>query len=135
MLSPFHVLLADDDPALLDTIAAALTRIGADVVRAWNGADLIEQLAKAGPFDLVVTDIGMPWMSGLQAMHSIRSAGLPTPVIVMTALTDERIPAQVQALGEHALFLRKPFGLGQLESAVSLLLSATQPRAKAAGCP
>jgi hypothetical protein len=53
----------------------------------------------------------------------------------MTALTDERIPAQVQALGEHALFLRKPFGLGQLESAVSLLLSATQPRAKAAGCP
>jgi two-component system cell cycle sensor histidine kinase/response regulator CckA len=135
MLSPFHVLLADDDPALLDTIAAALTRIGADVVRAWNGADLIEQLAKAGPFDLVVTDIGMPWMSGLQAMHSIRSAGLPTPVIVMTALTDERIPAQVQALGEHALFLRKPFGLGQLESAVSLLLSATQPRAKAADCP
>jgi len=97
------------------------------VVRASPGADLIEQLAGAGPFDLVVTDISMPWMSGLQAIRSTRAAGLATSVIVMTALTDERIPAQVRALGGKALLLRKPFELGELESASSKLLADTQP--------
>jgi DNA-binding response OmpR family regulator len=133
MLSHAHVLVADDDPQLLDAVAESLTRLGADVVRAWSGADLIERLANAGPFDLVVTDIGMPWMSGLQAMHATRAAGLATAVIVMTALTDERIPAQVRALGEKAVLLRKPFELSELESAASTLLSRKQPVRGSAG--
>src|SRR4051812_20034726 len=114
MISGAHILVADDDPHLLDAIAEALRHMGADVARAWSGADLIEQLATVGPFDLVVTDVGMPWMSGLQTMHSIRAAGFRTPVIIMTALTDKRIPAQVQALGDNAILLRKPFELREL---------------------
>ncbi|HMJ85072.1 MAG TPA: response regulator [Vicinamibacterales bacterium] len=124
MLPHAHVLVADDDPLLLDAVAEALTTMGADVRRATSGAELIDQLAHAGPFDLVVTDVGMPWMSGLQAIRSTRAAGLATSVIVMTGLTDERIPAQVQALGKDALLLRKPFELTELEAAASMLLSA-----------
>src|SRR6187455_2977128 len=108
MLSSVRVLVADDDPQLLDAVSDALTRLDADVVRASSGADLIEQLATAGPFDLVITDVSMPWMSGLQAMRATRTAGLSTAVIVMTALTDPRIPAQVKSLGANAAFLRKP---------------------------
>jgi DNA-binding response OmpR family regulator len=122
MLSHVHILVADDDPRLLEAVADALTHLGADVVRATSGMDLVEQLATLGPFDLIVTDIGMPWMSGLQTMHSMRAVGFSTPVIVMTALTDERIPAQVQALGDNALLVRKPFELSELASAVSILL-------------
>src|SRR4051812_30657484 len=99
MLSHPHILVADDDEQLLEAVSDGLTRLGADVVRATSGAGLIEQLALAGPFDLVVTDIGMPWMGGLQAMQLTRAAGLATPVIVMTALTGDEIPAQVRALG------------------------------------
>ena len=124
MLPHAHVLVADDDPLLLDAVAEALTTMGADVRRATSGAELIDQLAHAGPFDLVVTDVGMPWMSGLQAIRSTRAAGLATSVIVMTGLTDERIPAQVQALGKDAVLLRKPFELTELEAAASMLLSA-----------
>ena len=127
MLPHAHVLVADDDPLLLDAVAEALTTMGADVRRATSGAELIDQLAHAGPFDLVVTDVGMPWMSGLQAIRSTRAAGLATSVIVMTGLTDERIPAQVQALGKDALLLRKPFELTELEAAASMLLSAKPP--------
>jgi DNA-binding response OmpR family regulator len=127
-----HVLIADDDPQLLDAVAEALIRMGAHVVRARNGAELIEYLAEEGPFDLVVTDISMPWMSGLQAVHSARTAGLGTPVIVMTALQEERIPAQVQALGRDAVLLRKPFELGELESAASTLLSSRPPKPRTA---
>jgi CheY-like chemotaxis protein len=124
MLPRARVLVADDDPQLLEAVSEAFTQLDANVVRASSGEDLIEQLATAGPFDLVVTDISMPWMSGLQAIRSTRAAGLATSVIVMTALTDSRIPAQVKALGANAVLLRKPFDLSELESAASMLLSA-----------
>ena len=121
-LSHAHVLVADDDPQLLDAVADGLTRLGADVVRADSGANLIEQLASAGPFDLVVTDISMPWMSGLQAIRSMRAAGLPTLVIVMTALSDPRISAQVKSLGGNTVLLRKPFQVSELEAAAHALV-------------
>jgi two-component system CheB/CheR fusion protein len=124
MFSGVRVLVADDDPQLLETVCEALTRLKADVVQASSGADLIEQLATAGPFDLVVTDISMPWMSGLQAMRSTRAAGIAMSVIVMTGLTDPRIAAQVKSLGANAVLLRKPFTLDDLEAAASRLLAA-----------
>jgi two-component system, sensor histidine kinase len=71
-----RVLVADDDPQLLDTVCEVFTRLDADVVRGSSGGDLIEQVATAGSFDLVITDISMPWMSGLQAIRSTRAAGL-----------------------------------------------------------
>jgi CheY-like chemotaxis protein len=129
MTTGARVLVADDDPELLAVVADALAFLGLDVVRAQSGAELIEQLAEEGPFDLVVTDVSMPWMNGLQAMHSARTAGLGTSVIVMTALLDSRIPMQVQALGRHAALLRKPFTLSELGSLAMALLSETrEPR-------
>jgi CheY-like chemotaxis protein len=118
-----RVLVADDDPELLDVVAEGLTRLGAHVTRASNGAELIDHLAEDGPFDLVVTDIAMPWLTGLRAIHAARTAGLGTPVIVMTALRDEGIPARVKALGGHAALLEKPFDLADLESTAEQLLA------------
>ena len=118
-----RILVADDDPELLDVVAEGLTRLGADVIRARNGAELIDHLAEHGPFDLVVTDIAMPWMTGLRAMHAARTAGLDTSVIVITGLREERIPARVKALGGNAVLLEKPFTLADLESVASRLLA------------
>jgi CheY-like chemotaxis protein len=122
MVAGARVLVADDDRDLLDAICEVLTDLGADVSRALNGAELIENLADKGPFDLVVTDIAMPWMTGIQAMHAARTAGLGTSVVVMTALADEGIAVRVEALGKHAALLRKPFDLTELESVASMLL-------------
>ncbi|MFI5301433.1 MAG: response regulator [Polyangiales bacterium] len=115
-----RVLIADDDPELLQSVAMVVERMGAEVVCASNGQELIEQLAEA-PFSLVVTDVSMPWMSGLQAMHSVRYAGLGTPIIVMTGLRDAQLPAHVAALGPGVVLLRKPFEAFQLEEAVRQL--------------
>jgi two-component system, OmpR family, response regulator MprA len=133
MLSGTRVLVADDDPELLDAISDALTRLGADVARSRNGAELIESLADKGPFDLVVTDIAMPWMTGVQAVHAARSAGLGTSVIVMTALREEGIAARVTALGKNAALLHKPFALAELESLVTRLLAQRDDRRTSAG--
>ena len=120
MLSGVRVLVADDDVEFLDSVCEVLTRLDASVVRAVNGGDLIEQLATAGPFDLIVTDISMPWMSGLQALRTTRAAGLGTPVIVMTAMANPEVTAQAKSLG--AAFLRKPFALRELETTASALV-------------
>jgi two-component system cell cycle sensor histidine kinase/response regulator CckA len=119
----FHarVLVADDDPELLESLSETLTGLGAEVIQASDGAQLIDQMADNGPFDLVVTDIAMPWMTGVSAMRAARLAGFGTPLIVMTALRDDTIPRQVAALG--ATLLRKPFEIAELESAVGKILA------------
>ncbi|HSD91352.1 MAG TPA: response regulator [Kofleriaceae bacterium] len=126
--SGLRVLVADDDPDVLHDVSCAFESMGHHVCGATSGDELITRLGDEEPFDLIVTDISMPWMSGLQAMHSSRYAGLQTPVIVMTALRDAEIPDQVEALGRNALLLRKPFGMIELENAVDVLMLADQER-------
>jgi CheY-like chemotaxis protein len=122
MLSGARVLVADDDPELLDAIATAFDRLDAEVVRAKTGAELVDRLADSGPFDLVVSDIAMPWMTGISALRAARTAGLTMSLIVITALRDRTIPEEVKALGGNVVLLRKPFELKALESAAVKLL-------------
>jgi CheY-like chemotaxis protein len=114
-----RALVADDDPGMLEAVAGAMVYLGYAVVRAGRGAELVDALAGQRPFDLIVTDISMPWMDGLKTVRTMRTAGMATPVVVMTALRDQQIPSQVQALGANAVLLRKPFDLDALESAVA----------------
>jgi DNA-binding response OmpR family regulator len=122
-----RILVAEDDHVLLAMVAEALERMGADVVRAGTGAELVLRLVERGPFDLVVTDISMPWINGLQAMRSVRYAGLAPALIFMTGLTDKSLTDRVAALGRRAVLLRKPFELAELESAVHELLRDKEP--------
>ena len=130
MLSGARVLVADDDPQLLDALTEALEQLGATVVQARNGGELIDRLADSSPFDLIVTDISMPWMTGLSSMRAARTAGLGMPLIVITGLTDETIPAEVSALGRNAVLLRKPFEIRELESAAEQLLTGQEARSR-----
>lgn len=115
-----RVLVADDDASSLALVARALERLGCTVACAEDGNELLQALAAEDPYDLLVTDISMPWMTGLQVAHSARAAGLATPVIVMTALPIDAV--HVRALGAHAVLLRKPFEARQLVAAARLLL-------------
>jgi len=64
----------------------------------------------------------MPWMTGLQAMHSARLAGLSTPIVVMSALRDARTAQQLTTLGVDAALLYEPFGIDQLHAAIQGVL-------------
>lgn len=98
-----------------------------EVLRADNGVVLIELVANHGPFDLIVTDISMPWMSGLQVALSARHAGVRTPVIVITGLRDDALMRKISHLGDNTILLRKPFELAELRGAVELLLPSLPP--------
>lgn len=113
-----RVLVADDDPEMLEMVAGIAKReLHAEVTRAASGDELLERLAEH-EWDLIITDISMPWMTGLQVMHSVRTAGLPVPVVVMTALQGAEIADQVDALGDRARLIRKPFSFDELLHAV-----------------
>jgi DNA-binding response OmpR family regulator len=120
---PRTALIADDDPDSLSAVAASLVELGLRVRCAHDGAEFIQHLAETGPYDIVVTDIAMPWMSGVQAALSARRAGLTMPIVVMTALQDDKALSQVATLGENVALLRKPFGLAVLAATVTSMLS------------
>jgi two-component system KDP operon response regulator KdpE len=122
-----RILVADDDPELLQLVVNALLIRGFDVVSATTGGELLEGIAEQGPFNLVITDVAMPWMTGLQVMHSARSAGLSCPVIVMTALRSHKTAEQVAALGVEVQLLYKPFTIDELDHALGLALGHKIP--------
>ena len=121
------MLVADDDPEILAVLADVLAGLGYEVVQVESGAGLVDQLANEGPFDLIVSDISMPWMDGLKALRSVRTAGVATPVLVITGLRDQQIQTNVQTLGSNAILLRKPFDLDELEAALERLMPSAQP--------
>ena len=78
-----RVLLVDDDAALRETLADALAIAGLDVSQADNGATALAMIESSG-FDVVVSDLYMPGVDGLELLMGLQRAAIPTPVIVMT---------------------------------------------------
>lgn len=119
-----RVLIADDDPEMLALLTMYAEELGASVVLARDGDELLNILASDVKFDLIITDVAMPWMTGPQVLHFARAAGDQTSVIVITARREAWIPKQVDALGDDAVLLYKPFSPIELQTAVSERLAS-----------
>jgi DNA-binding response OmpR family regulator len=120
-----RIVIADDDPDSLELLKMALANPQIEICEAANGAELVDLLAEGGPFDLVVTDVLMPWMEGLQVLLSARAAEIHTPVLVISGLTRPDLQSKVDHLG-NAKLLRKPFGIPELRAAVADLMARQQ---------
>lgn len=118
---PLRILVADDDADLLEVVVEALKETGANVASAKSGAELLKRLGEDASFDLIIADVLMPWMTGLQVASSVRDAGLEVPVILMTGTRDASLAERVDSL-ERTLLLRKPFGHRELKAAVEKML-------------
>jgi DNA-binding response OmpR family regulator len=113
-----RVLVADDDLDFLDAVVQAAEYVGLEVIRATTGDELLEALGNTDPFDAIITDVAMPWSTGLHVMRGARRAGWRQPVIVMSGFYDQDTLHQIAALGEHVSFLVKPFTLRELYAAL-----------------
>ena len=104
-----EVLVVDDDPATRSILEDMLTRKGYRTLESANGAEALEQLQSEEGISLVLLDIHMPVMDGLQVLreirHSIRTAGLP--VIIVTSDQDPRREVQLLQAGADD-YLHKP---------------------------
>lgn len=107
-----HILLADDDEALRELLDFALTRAGYLVTCCTNGMDLFDRLEEGDPFDLVITDLRMPALTGMEVLEHQHLKQSDTPFIFMTAFGDRQTHDQAQQLGAQTI--DKPFDLDEM---------------------
>lgn len=112
-----RVLLVDDNKAFAENIAEILRDGGAEVSVANEGPQALE-IARQGHFDLLVTDMRMPVMSGAALVHEIRRVDPGVAAVVVTAYTGESDLADARSEGVLAV-LPKPVPIPQLEQLVA----------------
>lgn len=113
-----RVLLAEDDPAIAEPLARALGREGYDVDVQGTGQGAV---GGAGSVDLIILDLGLPDMDGLDAARAIRGQGHTTPILVLTARADE-VDLVVGLDAGADDYVTKPFRLAELLARVRALL-------------
>jgi DNA-binding response OmpR family regulator len=114
------VLLAEDDPSISDPLARALRREGYDVDVSADGPATLGR-AHSGGIDLIVLDLGLPEMDGLEVCRRLRSEGRATPVLVLTARADE-VDTVIGLDAGADDYVTKPFRLAELLARVRALL-------------
>jgi DNA-binding response OmpR family regulator len=113
------ILVADDDPDLLDLVAYALGQAGYLVVKAKSGTEAIGQYDAEGP-DLAILDINMPGATGFEVCAALRERGT-TPIIMLTARGDEQDLVRALEMGADD-YLTKPFSPRTLLARIKALL-------------
>ncbi len=120
------VLIVDDDQAIVRLLKEALGLFrhqhAYKIETAGDGADALAALHR-DQFDLVLLDMYMPRMTGLELLAQMRHLKLQTPVLMLTGNDDTRTAADALASGIFA-YIPKPFDLQHLEHLVSLAVSS-----------
>ncbi len=109
-----RVLLVDDDPEVLRTFGRTLRRAGFDVEVAADGRTAVEQVNRDG-FDVIVSDIAMPGMDGIQLLREVREHDLHVPVVLVTGAPAVATAAKAVEYGAFQ-YLTKPVANEDLES-------------------
>jgi DNA-binding response OmpR family regulator len=114
-----RILVVDDDPRLLHIVEMYLSIEGYDVVTAENGEDGLKEVEAARP-DLVILDIMMPGMDGIEACRRIRTNAEThsVPVVMFSALSSDDDVERARLAGANHL-ITKPFNLVGLGSVVN----------------
>jgi response regulator NasT len=120
MSTPLHIAVADDEPDMREYFQKSLLRLGHKVVAtAQNGRELVARCRELRP-DLVITDIKMPDMDGIEAAIQIYRER-PTPVILVSAYHDAGLIERAEA--DHILgYLVKPIKQADLEPVIALAM-------------
>ncbi|MBM4457550.1 MAG: response regulator transcription factor [Chloroflexi bacterium] len=121
---PKTILLVDDEPTLLETLAWNLQNAGYRIITARDGASALEQAQATSP-DLVVLDLMLPELDGLTVCRSLRQVS-DVPILVLTARTGELDKIVGLESGADD-YMTKPFSLGELQARIRALLRRTRP--------
>src|SRR5258708_15520384 len=109
-------LVADDEPQIGALVRQALAKKGYDSDVVVDGDEASRKLAE-GDYSLVVSDVMMPFKTGVELVHELRARGRMIPVVLMSSYLSEEILVSCSAV-EHLAFLQKPFALSDLRHAI-----------------
>ena len=117
---PFHILVVDDDPGHLTTLRTIVKSWGYSVTAVDDGGKAVEKVREK-PFDLILMDVRMAEMSGIEALKLIKNHNPAIPVLIMTAYSS--VESAVEALKEGAYdYLTKPLDYEVLKLALERAL-------------
>lgn len=117
---PGTVLVVDDDPAVLRSIARMVERLGYRAQSATNGGDALELVSRSVP-DLILLDMAMPGMNGAEFLDELRPAHPDLPVVIVTGYPDSSL---VHRAAQHApvMLLTKPLDKAHLDRTLRTVL-------------
>lgn len=114
------VLIAEDDELILKTIEHKLLKENYEVLLTRNGKEAIDMIIERKP-DLVITDIMMPFASGIEILSALQELEHPPQVIVLSSMGQENVVVEAFSLGA-ADFMVKPFSPNELILRVKRLM-------------
>ena len=113
-----RILIVDDETSILDTLRILLKRDGYEVHTAVGGQQGLDALGEVQP-DIVLTDIRMPAVSGIDVLNAAREMDPTLPVILMTAQAS--LQSAIQAVNQGAFhYVQKPFEIEEMELKIQL---------------
>ncbi|WP_121352649.1 response regulator transcription factor [Flavisolibacter nicotianae] len=113
------ILVAEDEPIMQKTIALRLKKDGHEVITTDNGREALTLIFEQSP-DLIITDIMMPYASGLEIVGTVKQYEKKIPVIVLSAMGQENVVLEAFNLGADD-FISKPFSPNELSMRVKRL--------------
>ncbi len=130
----YKILLADDNPVNLDLTARLLKKRGHEISTAENGQEAVDRFL-ASAFDVILMDLEMPVMSGIEAARQIRakekasSIDTPayTPIIAMTAHDEETERTACLVVGMDG-FITKPIDIKTIHQTIQEIIESTQSK-------
>ncbi len=117
-----HVIVIEDDALVRKLLEKRLLEAGWEVTTRRDGRDLLPLLA-GRPADLILLDLGLPYVDGLAIVEEIRAQGCDTPVMVLTAYELPHLHATVRSTGANDLML-KPYDQEELIMRMRRLMAA-----------
>src|SRR5436190_4895603 len=118
-----RILVVEDEPGIAFALKTDLMTEGYDVYVVANGNDAVD-LAASEPFDLILLDIMLPGKDGFEVCRSLRRSGLRTPIILLTAKTQEAEKVMGLELGADD-YVTKPFSPRELRARIKAVLRRT----------
>ena len=109
--APIRILVVDDEPPIRKLLRMGLATQGYQILEAPNGKTALALMAEKP--DLVILDLGLPDMQGLDLLRTIRAADGATPIVVLSSRDDETAKVQALDLGADD-YVTKPFGMEEL---------------------
>ncbi len=113
-----HILVVDDEDAIRSLLAKFLSKRGYVVQEASDGNEALRMIVSNPNFDVILLDLSMPGMGGMETLAAMKKAGGCPPVIVLSGIADRQIAMSALKMGAFDYIL-KPFDLPAVENAVS----------------
>jgi two-component system cell cycle sensor histidine kinase/response regulator CckA len=123
---PTVLMVVDDEAPVLELECRILETAGYRVLRASHGLDALALLTEGTALDLLIADVNMPGLDGMELVRRIRATRPDLKVLFVTGHVDRLL--ETPRLWDREAFVAKPFSPGSLREAVSLLLYGTVKR-------